>query len=289
MYLGHINSSTEIKEPKWGWSKSDHGRLLLRQEETEAKHSGETVHQRRRVPVLREAKTRLITEARWRTRAGSGKSTNPKRRKNWRQEENHAKSTNSGGGGCQPLARGKRHSTKAAAAKNHSTRTTGLGGALREKLEPAKRKHKRGQSLAQLHRNKTGRRRENSSGSWGNEQRKKNRNTRKSIARTAAARLREKTGAPTLAPLRPNRAGPQCTSETPKREPARVKVLQERKSGRDQNYEQEEKSQIWYQHKNKMQTRNILLRSRQSLHPIHGGLRPPSLFLIETKFGSLLI
>jgi hypothetical protein len=34
---------------------------------------------------------------------------------------------------------------------------------------------------------------------------------------------------------------------------------------------------------NKMQTRNISLRSKQSSHPIHGGLRPPSLFLIETK------
>jgi hypothetical protein len=33
----------------------------------------------------------------------------------------------------------------------------------------------------------------------------------------------------------------------------------------------------------KMQTRNIPLRSKQSLHPIHGGLRPPSLFSIETK------
>jgi hypothetical protein len=31
------------------------------------------------------------------------------------------------------------------------------------------------------------------------------------------------------------------------------------------------------------------MRSKQSLHPIRGGLRPPSLFLIGTKIGSLLI
>jgi hypothetical protein len=37
------------------------------------------------------------------------------------------------------------------------------------------------------------------------------------------------------------------------------------------------------QTRHKMQTRNISLRSKQSLHPIHGGLRPPTLFLIETK------
>jgi hypothetical protein len=34
---------------------------------------------------------------------------------------------------------------------------------------------------------------------------------------------------------------------------------------------------------NKIQTRNFSLRSKQGLHPIHGGLRPPSLFLIGTK------
>jgi hypothetical protein len=34
---------------------------------------------------------------------------------------------------------------------------------------------------------------------------------------------------------------------------------------------------------NKMQTQNFSLRSKQGLHPIHGGLRPPSLFLIGTK------
>jgi hypothetical protein len=42
------------------------------------------------------------------------------------------------------------------------------------------------------------------------------------------------------------------------------------------------------QTRHKMQTRNISLRSKQSLHPIHGGLRPPSLFfLIGTKIGTL--
>jgi hypothetical protein len=39
----------------------------------------------------------------------------------------------------------------------------------------------------------------------------------------------------------------------------------------------------------KMQTRNFSMRSKQCLHPIHGGLRPPSLFLIGTKLGTLLI
>jgi hypothetical protein len=34
---------------------------------------------------------------------------------------------------------------------------------------------------------------------------------------------------------------------------------------------------------NKMQTRNFSFRSKQGLHPIHGGLRHPSLFLIGTK------
>jgi hypothetical protein len=43
------------------------------------------------------------------------------------------------------------------------------------------------------------------------------------------------------------------------------------------------------QTRHKMQTRNISLKSKQSLHPIHGGLRPPSLFLIGTKLGTPLI
>jgi hypothetical protein len=99
-----------------------------------------------------------------------------------------------------------------------------------------------------------------------------------------AARLREKREAPTLAPLRPNRVGPDRISETPEQKysmnenRAEIKAMNTRRKISDLEPSQ-----------NKMQTRNISLRSKQSLHPIHGGLRPPSLFLIETKIGSLLI
>jgi hypothetical protein len=47
----------------------------------------------------------------------------------------------------------------------------------------------------------------------------------------------------------------------------------------DQDQRQEHKKNLRFgTNTNKMQTRNISLRSEPNLHPIHGGLRPPSLF-----------
>jgi hypothetical protein len=73
------------------------------------------------------------------------------------------------------------------------------------------------------------------------------------------------------------RAGPQLR-EKPKREPARIEIKAENTRRKISDLVQ---TQNW------MQAKNISLRSKQSLHPIHGGLRPPSLFLIGTKIGTL--
>jgi hypothetical protein len=132
-----------------------------------------------------------------------------------------------------------------------------------------------------------------------------------------AARLREKAGRRALAKLEEKidwwqaaretlargGAAPWEKTETPNRilgwasthernpidEHARLEMLQERKSGRDQSHEHKKKNPRFGTNTNKMQTRNFSMRSKQSLHPIRGGLRPPSLFLIGTKIGSLLI
>jgi hypothetical protein len=55
--------------------------------------------------------------------------------------------------------------------------------------------------------------------------------------------LREKTGAPTLAPLRPNRAGPQHSGE-PKRELARKKFFKSKKRAGDRDNKYELKSKL---------------------------------------------
>jgi hypothetical protein len=51
----------------------------------------------------------------------------------------------------------------------------------------------------------------------------------------------------------------------------------------DQNQELTKEILRFGFNKNKMQTQNISLRTEPSLHPIRGGLRPPTLFLIGTK------
>jgi hypothetical protein len=58
----------------------------------------------------------------------------------------------------------------------------------------------------------------------------------------------------------------------------------------DQDQSQEHKKNFRFgTNTNKMQTQKFSMRSKHSLHPIRGGLCPPSLFLIGTKIGSLLI
>jgi hypothetical protein len=76
----------------------------------------------------------------------------------------------------------------------------------------------------------------------------------------AAARLRESSGAhsPSVTPQNRNRAGPQQASGKPTDEHARMKMLQEQKSGRRPRptirteikaMNTRKKSQIWNQHK----------------------------------------
>jgi hypothetical protein len=121
---------------------------------------------------------------------------------------------------------------------------------------------------------------------------------RNEIGKTAA-RFREETreANPSALKRRSNPGRALATSGRPTHEHARMDLLQGRKSGRRPR--QTKRTEIKAMNtrrkisdlvptQNKMQTRNISLRSKQSLHPIHRGLRPPSLFLIETKFGSLL-
>jgi hypothetical protein len=126
---------------------------------------------------------------------------------------------------------------------------------------------------------------------------KKNREHRRRPAARFGRKPRANPSALKTSPkMKPGRA--LTTSGRPTHEHARMYLLQGRKSG--QRSWQTKRTEIKAMNtrrkisdlvptQNKMQTRNISLRSKQSSHPIHGGLRSPSLFLIGTKIGSLLI
>jgi hypothetical protein len=93
----------------------------------------------------------------------------------------------------------------------------------------------------------------------------------------------------TLAPHRENQPGPGLSAREKETEALTGKrgISSRRKirpaaptNHLDQDQSQEHTKEIlrFGTNTNKMQTRNISLRTEPNLHPIHGGLRPPSLF-----------
>jgi hypothetical protein len=76
-------------------------------------------------------------------------------------------------------------------------------------------------------------------------------------------------------------SGPGHNSHEPK--PTERKFFKNRNSGQNQNLEHTKKNSRFRTNTIKMQTRNFSKKSEQGSHPIRGGLRPPSLFLISTR------
>jgi hypothetical protein len=125
---------------------------------------------------------------------------------------------------------------------------------------------------------------------------RKNRNRRKSATRAAVLRVNQKTNESTAVRRFRKRAGPANPSARLHR--MGWASMPNKKMNADGNKNRSatvasrqskikamntKKNLRFGPNTNKMQTRNFSLRSKHGLHPIHGGLRPPSLFLIGTK------